>query len=33
LPLSVYVSVMKFLTFPTEFEQIGALIGDGLPKS
>jgi len=24
---------MKFLTFPTEFEQIGALIGDGLPKS
>jgi len=24
---------MKFLTFPTEFEQIDALIGDGLPKS
>jgi len=24
---------MKFLTFPTEFEQIDALIGDGLTKS
>ena len=24
---------MKFLTFPSEFEQIVALIGDGLPKS
>jgi len=23
---------MKFLTFPSEFEQIDALIGDGLPK-